>query len=224
MKVQVTLRGSHHQLPAMPQCILIRTLCCVYRPEEENRPPKGPQQAFTWVLLQIGGPSCGCPYKKSPKLSVFHSYPRPWLLLQTLPGEPVAQNSGLLETNTGLLWDIEAYDFQLLGCPGWCMPLSWGPLSWFPDSPEDSAQRRPRSRRSRLKPGQWRWRRSPRPGSGTVDDRNRRSSNIYTYIHIYIYIYIYIHIYIYTWGLFDLIFILGITINQWVRTNNNWAK
>ena len=42
------------------------------------------------------------------------------------PGEPVAQNSGLLRTNHGLLWRI-AYYFQLLGCPG----NSWITLPCF---------------------------------------------------------------------------------------------
>ena len=35
-----------------------------------------------------------------------------------LPGEPVAHNYGLLETNNVLLWGIVADYFQLLGCPG----------------------------------------------------------------------------------------------------------
>ena len=30
----------------------------------------------------------------------------------------MAQNYGLLEANSGLLWAIVAYYFQLLGCPG----------------------------------------------------------------------------------------------------------
>ena len=39
------------------------------------------------------------------------------LVIKPQPGEPAAHNSGLLETNKGLLWGIVAYYFQLLGCP-----------------------------------------------------------------------------------------------------------
>ena len=35
-----------------------------------------------------------------------------------VPGKPVAYNDGLLSVNCGLLWDIVAYFFGLLGVPG----------------------------------------------------------------------------------------------------------
>ena len=38
--------------------------------------------------------------------------------IETLPGKPVAYNSGLLSVNSGLLWSIVAYYFGLLGVPG----------------------------------------------------------------------------------------------------------
>ena len=98
-----------------------------------SRLSNGPYGGFLWLIKGayyrgiLSGLTKSTHHPSGPLLrsqAADQSFQKPFTEEQALhdsknhPGEPVAQNYGLLETNNGLLWAIVAYYFQLLGCPG----------------------------------------------------------------------------------------------------------